>query len=124
MSQPRVLVIDDEDNIRELLANILSRSNHKVTAASNGMSGIKEFEKGSFDIVFTDLGMPEMSGWEVAEKVKAINPDTMVVLITGWGVELNGSELEGKNVDTVIAKPFRIKQIIETVAKALETRLN
>lgn len=118
-----VLIIDDERDIRELLANILSRFNHNVVTASNGMEGVEAFENGNFDVVFTDLGMPNMSGWEVADKISSINPDIMVILVTGWGVELDNNELSERNVDAVISKPFQIKQITDSVSKALEQRM-
>lgn len=117
-----VLVIDDEEDIRELLTNILTRFEHNIVTATHGIEGIAAFQNGSYDIVFTDLGMPEMSGWEVAQQVKDIDPNVMVVLITGWGVELEEDELKEKNVDSVISKPFQIGQILEVVSKALELR--
>jgi len=117
-----VLVIDDEEDIRELLTNILPRFEHNIVTATHGIEGITAFQNGNYDIVFTDLGMPEMSGWEVAQQVKSINPNVMVILITGWGVELEEDELKEKNVDSVISKPFQIGQILEVVSKALESR--
>jgi len=115
-----ILIIDDEENIRELLTTILTRYNYNAVTASNGMAGITAFQNGSYDVVFTDLGMPEMSGWEVAERLKAINPSITVVLVTGWGIELDKDELKEKSVDFVISKPFRIQQILEVVSKSLE----
>jgi len=117
-----VLVVDDQETIRELLVNILERFGHNVVTADDGLAGIKAFESGHYDIVFTDLGMPEISGWEVAQRVKDIDPDVMVVLITGWGVELDQKELKDRKVDSVITKPFQINQILQIVAKALESR--
>ena len=117
-----ILIIDDEETIRDLLANILVRSDHNVAAAADGMAGIQAFQSGKYDIVFTDLGMPEISGWEVAQRIKAVDPSAMVVLITGWGVELDESELEEKKIDSVISKPFQIKQILEVVSEALRLK--
>ena len=64
--------------------------------------------------------MPEISGWEVAQQIKAIDPDATIILITGWGIELDKSELKQKKIDSVVAKPFQINQILEVVSKALE----
>ena len=117
-----VLVIDDQEDIRDLLTSILTRFNHNVVAAADGMAGVEAFQSGNYDIVLTDLGMPEMSGWEVAGRIKAIDPAVEVILITGWGVELDEDELKRKNVDSVISKPFSVRQILDIVSKALEQR--
>ena len=115
-----VLVIDDEETMRELLTNILVRFNHSVTAAADGTAGIEAFRAGNYNIVFTDLGMPGISGWEVAQRIKAIDSSVTVVLITGWGVQLDERELKERKIDSVISKPFQIKQILEVVSKTLE----
>jgi signal transduction histidine kinase/CheY-like chemotaxis protein len=115
-----VLVIDDEETIRDLLTSILVRFNHDVTAAVDGTAGIRAFRTGNYDIVFTDLGMPGISGWEVAQRIKAVDPSVTVVLITGWGIQLDEIELKERKIDSVISKPFQIKQILEMVSKALE----
>ena len=114
-----ILVIDDEEAIRDILANLLARFNNKVTVAHDGVSGIEIFQSGNYDIVFTDLGMPGMSGWEVAQHIKSIAPEIKIVLLTGWGVELAEDQLEEKDIDMVIAKPFQINQIISAVSKLL-----
>jgi signal transduction histidine kinase len=116
-----VLVIDDEDVIRDLLENILSR-NHNVTTVADGATGMKGLENGDYDIIFTDLGMPEMSGWEVAEQAKAIDPGVKIVIITGWGIELGKDELEERKVDSIITKPFRVSEILDVVAETLGAR--
>jgi len=116
------LVIDDQETIRELLVNILERFGHDVIVADDGMAGIEAFRNKHYDIVFTDLGMPEISGWEVAQRVKEIDPDVMVILITGWGIELDEKGLKDRKVDSVISKPFQIDQILQVVEKALASR--
>jgi len=115
-----VLVIDDEETIRDLLANILRRFKHSVNQAPDGMTGIEMFRSEKYDIVFTDLGMPEISGWEVAQRIKTINPNVTIILITGWGVELAENELKERKIDAVVAKPFQINQILEVVSEALK----
>ena len=106
--------------MRALDTNILVRFNHNVTAAADGSAGIKAFRAGNYNIVFTDLGMPEISGWEVAQRIKAIDPSVTMVLVTGWGIQLDENELKKRKIDCVISKPFQIKQILELVSKALQ----
>ena len=115
----RILVVDDEEDVGQLLSDILISEDHEVEVASNGSQGVEMFEKKSFDMVFTDLGMPGMSGWEVAEKIKAINRRVPVALVTGWNIELKDQEMRDKNIDIVIHKPFEVKQVLRSVHEVM-----
>jgi len=117
-----VLVIDDEEDVRELLFDVLSDSGHEVEIASDGFKGVEMFKKKSFDLVFTDLGMPGMSGWQVAEKIKAINDKVPIALITGWNVELNKSGMQDNWIDFVVQKPFEMNQILKLVQEGMVLR--
>jgi GAF domain-containing protein/ActR/RegA family two-component response regulator len=112
----RVLVIDDEPFVRETLGEILRQQRHDVVVADNGASGLARFREGAFDLVMTDLAMPGMSGWQVAQAVKAARPHVPVVLVTGWGVEVQADELQAHGVDRVMTKPFRFEEVQEVVA--------
>jgi PAS domain S-box-containing protein len=118
----RILVIDDEATVREVLEKMLSQVDHRVTAAQNGDEGIRLFQEKEFDIVLTDLGMPGMSGWEVCQKIKKMNPYTPVGMITGWGMEVSQSKMEECGLDFIIAKPFDFNQIIRVVSEKIEPR--
>jgi CheY-like chemotaxis protein len=112
----RVLVIDDEPFVRETLGDILRQQHHDVVVADDGASGLARFREGTFDLVMTDLAMPGMSGWQVAQAVKAARPKVPVVLVTGWGVEVQADELHTHGVDRVMTKPFRFEDVQEVVA--------
>jgi PAS domain S-box-containing protein len=118
----RILVIDDEDTVREVLEKMLSQVNHRVTVARNGDEGLRQFQAKEFDIVLTDLGMPGMSGWEVCQEIKKMNPYTPVGMITGWGMEVSQSKMEECGLDFIIAKPFDFNQIIRVVSEKIEPR--
>jgi len=118
----KILVIDDEKEIRQLLSDILTDGGHEVTAASDGNKGIEVFKKGEFDLVFTDLGMPRMSGWQVAKQIKSINDQIPVALITGWSVDLSESEIEKSGVDLVAQKPFKVDQMLKLVQEGMLLR--
>ncbi len=120
----RILVIDDEAFVRDVLSRTLAHADHQVTVAENGRRGVQLFKEGSFDIVLTDLGMPEVSGWEVCRMIKEISPRTPVGIITGWGDERNRSKLEEYGLDFFISKPFDFTQILNVVAEAMELRRN
>ena len=110
-----ILVIDDDDRVRTLLKDILLFAGHQAIEARDGLSGMRYLEEARFDIVFTDLGMPGTNGWEVVRCVKEKTPKTPVVLITGWGLEIDESKVRELGVDSVIGKPFQIQDIITTV---------
>ncbi|MFQ6082195.1 MAG: GAF domain-containing protein [Candidatus Aminicenantia bacterium] len=112
-----VLVIDDDENIRLLLADILKPHGHRVTLAGSGQEGIEAFKKGKFDLVLTDIGMPEISGWEVAKKIKSISPQIVIGFITGWAMQLNEEELDRAGISLVITKPFKIEKILEVISQ-------
>jgi GAF domain-containing protein len=115
----RVLVIDDEEHVREALADMLRLTQHDVVVASQGFEGLERFREAPFDLVLTDLAMPGMSGWQVAQAVKALRPEVPVVLVTGWGVELPAEQLRANGVDRVMTKPFRIEEVYGVVASFL-----
>jgi GAF domain-containing protein/CheY-like chemotaxis protein len=117
-----ILVIEDEKNIREVLGEILSTAGHDVLQAANGEEGLDLFRKQKVDVVITDLGMTGLSGWEVADKIKAIDPLTPVILSTGWGVKHDQIEIHKKNVDRIIGKPFNMGQILNLVSELLAER--
>jgi GAF domain-containing protein/CheY-like chemotaxis protein len=115
----RILVIDDEDRVRETLVDLLSRLGHTVTACGDGHSGLEHFDAESFDVVFTDLGMPRLSGWEVARQVKARRPGTPVALVTGWGDQIDAADAREQGVDFLLPKPFQADEVSAVVARAL-----
>jgi CheY-like chemotaxis protein len=118
----RILVIDDEDSVRKILYQMLKAKGYQVVVASSGEEGIERFREESFDLVFTDLGMPKMSGWEVGKALKGIDPKVPVALITGWGVELNKDKMKESGIDLVVSKPFNFDQVVRLVTEAMELK--
>ncbi len=118
----RILVIDDEDSVRDILSRMLKTKGHKVVVAPNGEEGIERFRAEPFDLVFTDLGMPKLSGWDVGKTIKGMNPKTPVAMITGWGVELDRERLNESGIDLIISKPFNFDQVIDLVSEAMELK--
>ncbi len=120
-SRARILVIEDEELIRDVLYKGLSNAQHQVTIAKDGLEGIDLFRKMEFDIVLTDLGMPNISGWEVCKAIKEISPLTPVGMITGWKVELDEMKNEEKGPDFIILKPFDFHDILGKINESLMT---
>ena len=118
----RILVIDDEDSVRDILSRMLTAKGHQVVSASGGQEGIEKFKSESFDLVFTDLGMPRVSGWDVGKAVKKINATVPVAMITGWGMELNREKMTENGIDLIISKPFNMDQVAELVSEAIDLK--
>jgi CheY-like chemotaxis protein len=118
----RILVIDDEETVRDILSKILETKGHQVVVASNGEEGIEQFKSEAFDIVFTDLGMPKLSGWDVGKIIKEISPKTPIAMITGWGVELDREKMSKSGIDLIVSKPFNFDQVIQLVSEAMELK--
>jgi len=115
----RILVIDDERDIVELVADILEAHGHRVRSAVSGSEGLELLEQEEFDLLLCDLGMREMTGWEVVRAVRERDDGIGVVLITGWGATLSVEKVADHGIDAVLAKPFQMKKLLETVAEVL-----
>ena len=86
-----------------------------------GEEGLERFKDSHFDIVFTDLGMPGISGWEVARAVRAMREDIPIVMVTGWGVGISQEEMDENCVDEVLPKPFDIDFVLDLVQRIVDS---
>jgi DNA-binding NtrC family response regulator len=117
-----ILVVDDESVIREGLTRILEGGAFAVETAKNGHAAIEFLQQKEFDLIITDLKMPGMSGFEVLNAVKILQPDTPVIMITGYAtVETAVEAMKSGTVD-YITKPFTPEVILEKVQRALEQK--
>lgn len=112
----RILCIDDELQIQELLKHCLTTLNHQVTIASCGKQGLEMFraaklKKQPYQTVITDLGMPDIDGHQVARAIKAESPGTPVIMMTGWGTMMKEDGEPAPEVDAVVGKPPRIHEL-------------
>jgi PAS domain S-box-containing protein len=115
----RILVIDDEQPIAELLEDALSAMGHAVQIATSGREGVRLAGVSAYDLVLTDLGMPDISGWDVATRIRANSPGVPVVLVTGWGSTVSAEEVRDNGIAAVVHKPFEIEELLETTARVL-----
>lgn len=113
--QTRLLVVDDEDFVRDLLHEILEGEHCDVYLAESGSEALSLFREVEFDGVFTDVGMPGMSGWELAREIRQLNTRIPIAVITGWGEAVGSNEQKAAGVNWVIAKPFTADRIAELV---------
>ncbi|MBC8554745.1 MAG: response regulator, partial [Candidatus Brocadiales bacterium] len=115
-----ILIIDDEPEIGAMLSEILSKQGHQASVFESGKGGLEAFKEGSYEIVITDLGMPDISGWDVINIARQIEPDVITGIITGW--DISEEEAKQKGVDFLITKPFESNQVARAVANAVELK--
>jgi CheY-like chemotaxis protein len=118
----RLLCIDDEPLLRELLREILEFYHHRVQTADSGQAGLDAFHKAMesgepFDAVLTDLGMPDVNGQQVAERIKSESPATPVIMLTGWGTMLPEKGEGVPKVDAILSKPPRVEELLSVLTK-------
>jgi len=113
----RILVGDDEPNVREALGDLLRLLGHEVYLAHSGAATVEAFKNGEFDLVFTDLGMPDMNGWQVTDAIRALDEHVPIVLATGWGSEISEAAAQQKGVTRVLSKPFTVQKLSSLVAE-------
>jgi CheY-like chemotaxis protein/anti-sigma regulatory factor (Ser/Thr protein kinase) len=123
----QILCIDDEPLLRDLLREMLERDGHRVEVCDGGQSGLDAFrtalrKEKPFDVVITDLGMPYVDGRQVAKILKKESPATPVVMLTGWGAFMKEEGEAPAQVDGVLSKPPRSKELRETLCRLSPTR--
>jgi signal transduction histidine kinase/CheY-like chemotaxis protein len=116
-----VLVVEDEPAICALLVDLLESARYRVLTGRTGREAVERLLANSVQLVLTDLGMPEMSGWEVARHCRDLYPGLPVVLVTGWGVELDANMVVETGVRGVITKPFAVLDVLRTVDRVLRS---
>jgi len=123
----RILVVDDDPLLIKSLRDTLETDGHVIVAASSGQEGIDIFRKAHgggepFAVVITDLGMPYVDGRQVANEVKKLSPATPVIMLTGWGQRLVAEDDVPPNVDQVLNKPPKLRDLREALVKCLEPK--
>jgi CheY-like chemotaxis protein len=120
MANLRVLLVEDDEDNRELMAEVLTASGCDVVSVASGQEGIAKLSAGPVDVVVTDVGLPGMGGLEVAKAAKAIAPNVPVVVVTGWAERDDIASARGKHVDAVLIKPVdpdALAQAVTDVAR-------
>lgn len=116
--KPRVLVVEDDRSVNEIVSKVLEAEGYEVRSAFNGLEGMQTFYMEAPDLVILDLRMPEMNGWEVLERLRTIS-DCPVIVLTGFGATedvIRGLEL---GADDYLVKPFGIQELLARVSAVL-----
>jgi DNA-binding response OmpR family regulator len=117
-----ILCIDDDAQVRDFMAQCLTHFNHRVVVASGGRRGLEMFrtatlENQPYELVITDLGMPDIDGQRVARAIKAESPQTPVIMMTGWGSFMDDEGDTDLTVDAVVGKPPRMQELNDLVLR-------
>jgi PAS domain S-box-containing protein len=116
----KVLWVEDDAIIRLNAGLMLKKGGHTIDTASSGKKALEFLKKHTYDVVITDIGMPEMSGWQLADIIKEKYRKTPIVVVSGWGLEIDEVQMQKHGVIAVISKPFhfdQVKKVLETIEK-------
>jgi excisionase family DNA binding protein len=117
--RPRVLVVDDESSIRDLLSKTLALADYDVEAAADGKTALERFKMVSYDLLIIDLKMPGMDGLTVIREARRHKADLPVIIITGFSSESTAIEALNLGVSGYLTKPFRVPEVLKAALKAL-----
>ncbi|GIV97604.1 MAG: hypothetical protein KatS3mg057_2261 [Herpetosiphonaceae bacterium] len=120
----RLLVIEDDPVVRSGLVELLRRWGHDVTAAADGEAGIAAFVPGNVDVVITDLGMPKISGWDVIKAVRDVDPAVRIILLTGWGNQIQLEAVLEAGANALLSKPYAPERLRALLAELTINKLN
>jgi DNA-binding NtrC family response regulator len=121
-SQERILVVDDEEQMRDLLAKVLERKGYQVSVCGDGAEALALLEREPSDLVITDVRMPGLNGMEALRAIKELNPEIVVLIMTAFGSIDQAVQAVKEGAYDYINKPFKIDEILLTIEKALEER--
>ena len=118
-----VLLVEDDDDNRELMAEVLTVAGFTVHSVASGQEALRTLSERTVDVVVTDLGMPGMGGLEMARAAKAIAPLIPVVVVTGWAERDDITNARGREIDAVLIKPVDPDALMQTVTDVAQGRV-
>src|SRR6187401_529746 len=118
--RPRVLVVDDEKFIRDIIADFLGMEGYIVRTAEDGSSAVNELERARYDMVISDLKMPKMGGLDLLKEVSKTHPDTLTVIMTGFGTVETAIDAMKRGAYDYILKPFKVEEVVHILQRGLD----
>ena len=119
LERPRVLVVDDEASIRDLLSKTLALADYDVEVAPDGRIALERMRQFRYDLLITDLKMPGMDGMAVIHEARRLHDNLPVIIITAFSTESNAIEAANLGVSGYLTKPFKVPKVLSVAAKAL-----
>ncbi|EFO81504.1 GAF sensor hybrid histidine kinase [Oscillochloris trichoides DG-6] len=124
-AQPmKILVVEDDPAVRRVIVQILRRVGHTVVDVESGSQALELLHSQQFDLLCSDLGMPEMSGWDLVARARTLHPRLITILITGWGEQISAEVAQQRGVDALVAKPVdagRLRQLVASFQPAQQS---
>jgi response regulator RpfG family c-di-GMP phosphodiesterase len=118
--RPRVLVVDDEKFIRDILADFLGMEGYEVRTAEDGQAALQEMSKTAYDVVISDLKMPKMGGIELLDEIAKRTPNVLTVIMTGFGTVETAIDAMKRGAYDYVLKPFKVEEVVHIIQRALE----
>lgn len=119
IARPRVLVVDDEESIRKLLSKMLAMAEYDVETAPDGRAGIERLRQQHYDLLISDLKMPNVDGLALIREARHLDASLPVLIITGYSSEQSAIEAVNLGVNGYLTKPFRAPQVLAATARAI-----
>jgi CheY-like chemotaxis protein len=117
----RLLLVDDDPDCLEVTREVLRAEPLEIDTANSGTEALSKLDHNGYDLMLCDVGMPDVSGWQVAQKARVRHPAMPIFMVTGWANEFISAESRPGNVDGVIAKPVEIDELRAIIARAAAT---
>ena len=115
----RILLAEDDEDMRRFLVRALVKAGHEVSSFSEGLSAFEEVKGTAFDLLLTDIVMPEMDGIELARRASELDPDIKIMFITGFAAVALNSDSEAPKNAKVLSKPVHLRELVSEVNKML-----
>jgi CheY-like chemotaxis protein len=115
----KILIVDDEQFVRDLLGKVLRRRGHEVTAAGDAHEALRAIESGDFDLLLTDVVMPGMDGFDLLRRVKSTCPSVRVVVLTAYARKQSISDFLLYGADEYLSKPFQVHELVATLDRVM-----
>jgi excisionase family DNA binding protein len=119
VERPRILIVDDEQTVRDLVAKTLTMADYDVDTAADGPSALDRLRTAEYDLLITDLKMPGMDGLSVIREARQRSAEMPIIIITGYSTEASAIEAINLGVSGYLTKPFRLPRVLAVAARAL-----
>ena len=117
-----ILVVEDDKNLTEIFKDYLTHIGYSVEEANDGLEGLDKFRKGAFQLVLSDLKMPRMGGVELLKHIKQLDPQALVLILTGYGSIGSAIEAISNGAYDYLTKPVKLQELGATIRRALKGR--
>lgn len=120
VEQERILVVDDDDSIRKVLASILEEKGYVVDTAQRGKEAIEKTQSEFYNLALVDIRLPDMDGTEVLASIKETTPPMVKIIVTGYPSLQNAIDAVNKGADAYVLKPFKVDNILKIISEHLK----